>query len=44
MFFFFFFGHKAYGILVSLQGTEPIQPVLEGEVSATRPLGKSLQS
>ena len=35
-----FFGHKAYGILASLQETEPIQPVLEGEVSTTRPLGK----
>ena len=40
-FFFFFFGHEAFGILVSWPGIKPALPALEDEVLATGPRGKS---
>ena len=39
---FWFFGHKACGILVPWPGTEPASPALEGEVLTTGLLGQSL--
>ena len=32
---FWFFGHKAYGLLAPQPGMEPTPPALEGEVSTT---------
>ena len=40
--FFFFFGQEACGILAPQPGIETTPPVLEGEVLATGPPGKSL--
>ena len=42
MFFFFFFGHEACGILAPQPGMEPTAPALEGKVLTTGPPGKSL--
>ena len=39
---FWFFGHKAYGILAPRPGIEPAVAALEGEVLKTGPPGKSL--
>ena len=39
---FWFFGHKACGILVPWPGTEPASPALEGEVLTSGLLGQSL--
>ena len=39
---FWFFGHKACGILVLWPGTEPTSPAMEGEVLTTVLPGKSL--
>ena len=39
---FWFFGHKACGILAPEPGIEPA-PALEGEFSTTGPPGKSLE-
>ena len=36
-----FSGHEACGILAPQLGIEPAPPALEGEVSTTRPPGKS---
>ena len=38
----FFFGHKACGILAPQPGIEPVPSALEGEVLTARPPGKSL--
>ena len=38
---FWFFGHKACGILAPQPGIEPAPPALEGEVLPTEPVGKS---
>ena len=38
---FWFFSHKAYGILAAQPGTELALPVLEGKVLTTGPPGKS---
>ena len=38
---FFFFGHKACGILAPWSGIEPTPPTLEGEILTTVPPGKS---
>ena len=40
-FVFWFFGHKAYGILAPQPGIEPAPPTLEGEFSTTGPQGTS---
>ena len=42
--FFFFFGHKAPGILAPGPGIEPATPALEGEVLTTGLPGKSQHS
>ena len=39
---FWFFGHKACGILAPRPGMEPAPPALEGEALTTGPPGKSL--
>ena len=39
---FWFFGHKACGILVLWPGTEPTSPAMEGEVLTTVLPGQSL--
>ena len=39
---YFIFGHEAYGILAPWPGIKPAPPGLEGKVSTTEPLGKSL--
>ena len=41
---FWFFGHRACGILASLPGMEPETPALEGEVLTTEPPRKSLNN
>ena len=41
-FMFWFFGHKACGILAPWPGIKPTPPALEGEVLTTGPPGKSL--
>ena len=41
VFFFFFFGQKACGILVPWPGIEPTTPAMEGEVLTTGPPEKS---
>ena len=38
---FWFFGHKAYGILAPWWGIEPEIPALGGEVLTTGPPGES---
>ena len=38
---FWFFGHKACGILAPQPGIEPAPPTLEGLFSTTGPQGKS---
>ena len=38
---FWYFGHKARGILAPWSGIKPAPPALEGEVSTTKPPGKS---
>ena len=40
-FMFWFFGHKAYGILAPQWGIEPETPTLGGEVLTTGPPGES---
>ena len=36
---FYFFGHKAHGILAPQPGIEPMSPALEGKFLTTGPLG-----
>ena len=39
-----FFGHEACGVLAPWLGIEPTPPALEGDILATGPPGKSLNS
>ena len=39
LFYVFYFGHKAWGILAPWVGIEPVSPVLEGKVLTTGPPG-----